>query len=219
MKKFLEIQQLFSENQNPETAVKMSKYMRDQFLFYGIATPKRKKLCHNFLKLEKKNKVIDWDFLDLCYQEEHREFQYFVCDYLAAFNNILTYEDIFKMKRYIQSKQWWDTIDCFDQIIGNIGLKDNRVDMLMSDWSKDSDLWLRRIAIDHQLGRKEKTNCTLLEKILMNNLESSEFFINKAIGWSLRDYSKTNPEWVKNFINRYQDRMDKLSIREASKYI
>lgn len=86
-------------------------------------------------------------------------------------------------------------------------------------WSKEKDFWLRRIAIDYQLNRKEKTNKELLEKIIVNNLGSREFFINKAIGWSLREYSKTNPFWVKEFINKYKDKLDKLSIREASKYI
>ena len=54
---------------------------------------------------------------------------------------------------------------------------------------------------------------------LVNNFGSSEFFINKAIGWSLRDYSKTNQDWVKNFVETHKDKMDKLSIREASKYL
>lgn len=68
---------------------------------------------------------------------------------------------------------------------------------LMLVWSKDNDFWVRRVAIEHQLLRKDKMNIELLEKILENNLNSSEFFINKAIGWALRDYSKTNPEWKK----------------------
>ena len=131
----------------------------------------------------------------------------------------LTYEDISKIKKYIKTKQWWDTIDFFDQIISQIGLKDKRVDELMLRWSKDQDFWLRRIAIDHQLGRKEKTNTKLLEKIIVNNFGSKEFFVNKAIGWALRDYSKTNPKWVENFINRYQNQMNHLSIKEASKYL
>lgn len=59
----------------------------------------------------------------------------------------------------------------------------------------------------------------MLEKILLNNFGSSAFFINKAIGWSLRDYSKTNPDWVRNFVETHKDKMNKLSIREASKYI
>lgn len=131
----------------------------------------------------------------------------------------LKYEDMNKMKEYIQSKEWWDTIDCFDRIIGDIGLKDTRVAILMLKWSQDDDFWLRRIAIDHQLLRKDQTDQHLLEKIIVNNLNSDEFFINKAIGWSLRDYSKTDPEWVRNFIEKYRDKMSSLSIKEASKYL
>ena len=89
----------------------------------------------------------------------------------------------------------------------------------MLKWSTDKDFWVRRIAIDHQICRKDKTNTELLEKILLNNFGSSAFFINKAIGWSLRDYSKTNPDWVRNFVETHKDKMNKLSIREASKYI
>ena len=121
--------------------------------------------------------------------------------------------------KYIKSKQWWDTIDRFDRIAGNIAFKDDRINDLMLKWSKDEDFWLRRIAIDHQLGRKEKTNTKLLEQILLNNFESDEFFINKAIGWSLRDYSKTNPDWVKDFLNKYENKMNKISLKEAYKYI
>lgn len=94
-----------------------------------------------------------------------------------------------------------------------------RVNDLMLEWSKDEDFWLRRIAIDHQLCRKDKTNTELLEKIIVNNFGSDEFFINKAIGWGLRDYSKINPEYVRAFINKYRDQMASLSIKEASKYL
>jgi len=131
----------------------------------------------------------------------------------------LTYDDVPKLYKYIKSKQWWDTIDRFDRIAGNIAFKDDRINDLMLKWSKDEDFWLRRIAIDHQLGRKEKTNTKLLEQILLNNFESDEFFINKAIGWSLRDYSKTNPDWVKDFLSKYENKMDKVSLKEAYKYI
>lgn len=89
----------------------------------------------------------------------------------------------------------------------------------MIDWGLDEDFWLRRIAIDHQLLQKEKTDIVLLEKILVNNLNQTEFFITKAIGWSLRDYLKTNPHWVRDFLGKYQHQMASLSIREASKYL
>ena len=219
MDKYTKIKHLFEQNRDEENAVKMSKYMRNLFKFYGLATPIRKSFYKDLLKEEKASKVVDWNFLDKCYEDDYREFQYLVYDYLIAMQKYLTYDDIPKIKKYIKTKQWWDTIDFLDKVIGNIGLRDNRVDNLMIEWSKDEDFWVRRIAIDHQLCRKEKTNTELLEKIIENNFGSNEFFINKAIGWSLRDYSKTNPKWVKEFVEKYKDKMDKLSIKEASKYI
>ncbi len=219
MDKYLEIKKLFEQNEDKENAIAMAKYMRNLFEFYGLATPKRKKLYKDFLKEEKKNKKVDWNFLDKCYLDSHREFQYLVSDYLITMNDYLTYDDIPKIKKYVKTKQWWDTIDFLDRVIGEIGLKDNRVNDLMLEWSCDNDFWVRRIAIDHQLCRKEKTNTELLEKILVNNFGSDEFFINKAIGWALRDYSKTNPLWVREFLSKYKDKMSNLSIKEASKFI
>ena len=86
----------------------------------------------------------------------------------------------------------------------------------MLDWSKNEDIWLRRLVIDHQIGRKDKTNTELLATIILNNLGSDEFFINKAIGWSLREYAKTNPQLVRQFLADYQHQLSQLSYREAS---
>ena len=219
MDKYEKIKGLFEAAADPAAAAAMSDYMRGKFIFYGIAAPKRRALYRDFLKAEKKNGTVDYAFLDRCWADEHREFQYVVFDYLTALENFLTYDDIFVMEKYVRTKQWWDTIDFFDEIIGGIGLRDGRVNGLMLDWSLDGDFWVRRIAIDHQLGRKEKTDAALLEKIIVNNLGSNEFFINKAIGWALRDYSKTNPAWVKDFLSRHGGEMSKLSLREAGKYI
>lgn len=219
MDKYIKLKKKFEKNRNNDNAINMSAYMRNLFLFYGLPTPKRRTLYKQFLKEEKSKKIIDWDLLDKCYEDEYREFQYFVIDYLAIMQKILKFEDIPRIKKYIKTKQWWDTIDSLNRIVGNIAFVDERINDLMIEWSINEDFWVRRIAIVHQLCRKDKTNTQLLEKILVNNLESPEFFINKAIGWSLRDYSKTNPEWVRNFIETYKDKMDKLSIREASKYL
>ena len=219
MDKYDKIKQLFEQNSDEENAIKMSKYMRNLFKFYGIPTPIRKSLYKDLLKEEKAKKTIDWNFLDKCYEDNYREFQYLALDYIENMQKFLNYDDVPKLYKYINSKQWWDTIDRFDRIVGNIAFKDDRINDLMLKWSKDEDFWLRRIAIDHQLGRKDKTNTKLLEQILINNFGSDEFFINKAIGWSLRDYSKTNPDWVKDFLSKYENKMDKVSLKEAYKYI
>ena len=217
--KYQRLRKKLIENSDPELARQMESYMRNKFKFYGLKTPERRKSYHDLIKLEKANKKIDWKFLDQAWVDEHREAQYFVCDYLIALEKYLKFEDIDHIFNYVKSKQWWDTIDSLIKPIGNIGLRDDRVSDLMLVWSKDDDFWVRRVAIEHQLLRKDKMNVELLNAILENNLGNSEFFINKAIGWALRDYSKTNSDWVKNFISKHHTEMATLSIKEGSKYL
>lgn len=209
----------FEKRENEDNAIQMAKYLRNQFVFYGLKSPVRRDAYHQILKDEKKKKQIDWDLLDQAWNDKHREMQYFVCDYLLAMEKYVSYDDLFKIEHYVRTKQWWDTIDSLMKLYGYVGLKDQRVDQLMLDWSKDPDKWVRRVAIEHQLLRKDKMNTALLSQILENNLESDEFFINKAIGWALRDYSKTNPEWVSDFIDGNYNHFAKLSITESSKYL
>lgn len=214
-----DLKKTFEEKTDKDNAIQMAKYLRNQFVFYGLKSPARRDAYHQILKDEKKKKQIDWDLLNEAWNDEHREMQYFVCDYLIAMKKYVTYEDLFKIEHYVRTKQWWDTIDSLIKVYGYVGLEDKRVDQLMLDWSKDPDKWVRRVAIEHQLLRKDKMNTQLLSQILENNLDSDEFFINKAIGWALRDYSKTNPDWVGNFIENHYDHLAKLSITEGSKYL
>lgn len=213
------LQAQFANHADPERAPQMARYLRNQFAFYGIASPNRKRLYHDFLKAEKKRGVIDWDLLDAAWADPHREMQYFVCDYLVAMAKWLTWDDLFHVEQFVRSKQWWETIDTLIKPIGALGLRDPRVADLMRQWAVDADFWVRRVAIEHQLLRKERTDQTLLAEIIEANLNSSEFFINKAIGWALRDYSKTNPAWVAEFVATHRDGLSPLSVREASKYL
>lgn len=150
---------------------------------------------------------------------KYREFQYVACAYLELKQDLLKADDISELRDLATSKSWWDTIDCLDSIIGSLSLRESKVNETLRAWSVDKNIWLRRIAIDHQLKRKEKTDTVLLSEVIKNNFGETEFFINKAIGWSLRAYSKTNPDWVREFIEENRDQMASLSIREASKYL
>ena len=145
MDKYLEIKKMFESKEDKENAIAMSKYMRNMFDFYGLPTPKRKEVYNNFIKLEKKAKVVDWEFLDKCYEDNHREFQYLVNDYLLATKQYMSFEDIPKIKNYITTKSWWDTIDFLCKVIGDIGLRDSRVKELMIDWSKNENIWIKGI--------------------------------------------------------------------------
>ena len=203
---------------NPEKAATMSGYMRNQFAFLGIPKPLRKEISQEFLKGLNK-RAVDWDFVFECWEQPEREFQYLAMDYLSKLKNVMTPEDIPNLHTLIVTKSWWDTVDMIDVYVGDIALRYPQVNDILLEWSEDRNMWLRRTAIDHQLGRKEQTDTELLEQIIVNNFGKSEFFITKAIGWSLREYSKTDPAWVRRFIRKYRDIMSALSVREARKYL
>ena len=203
---------------NPDDAVAMKAYMKNKFEFLGVKTPVRRKLAKAFFK-QQTDSVIDWVFINESWDNPYRELQYAALDYLESRKKLLASSDLPRLKKLAQTKSWWDTIDFLDRLAGSIIARFPETKEIILSWSCDKDFWLRRLAIDHQLLRKEETDTELLEKILVNNLGQTEFFINKAIGWALRDYSKTNPGWVRDFIERHQLEMAALSIREGSKYL
>ena len=203
---------------NSDDAVAMKAYMKNKFEFLGVKTPARRKLAKTFFK-QQTDSVIDWNFINEAWNNPYRELQYVALDYLEIRKKLLAPSDLPRLKKLAQTKSWWDTVDFLDRLVGSIIARFPETKATILSWSCDEDIWLRRLAIDHQLLRKEETDTELLEKILVNNLGQTEFFINKAIGWALRDYSKTNPNWVKDFIERHRAEMAALSIREGSKYL
>lgn len=213
-----ELIEAMERNRDPIKAVQMEKYMKDQFKFLGLQSVKRRDVSRPFLASLKKS-ALDWQLVFFLWEQPYREYQYIACDYLLLKKDELTIEDVNPIKHIALDKSWWDTIDNLDKLIGTIALKHPQLNDSLLDWSKDDNIWLTRIALDHQRLRKKQTDTVLLEKIIVNNLNQNEFFINKAIGWSLRDYSRTDPEWVRQFIEKHRQDMAPLSIREASKYL
>ncbi|MDO4898020.1 MAG: DNA alkylation repair protein [Rothia sp. (in: high G+C Gram-positive bacteria)] len=209
----------FQAAADPQAAPAMEAYMRNQFEFLGLPTPQRRALLKPFLtdaKKEAKTTGIDKDFVEQCWAQSAREFQYNALDYLAAVKAHLQPADIPWLRSLIERKSWWDTIDRLDLLVGDV-LWRHPDDQLILTWAKDENFWVRRVAIDHQRPRKVETNTALLEEIILLNLGSKEFFINKAIGWALREYSKANPAWVADFIDRHRSALAPLSVREGSK--
>ncbi len=203
---------------DPARAAPMAAYMKNRFDFIGIAKPQVKCICKPLFQGAAKA-AVDWDFVRQCWANPHRELQYCALEYLRAVQKNLTPQDIPRLQALITDKPWWDSADVLDRIVGGIALRYPEANAVLLAWSQSDNIWLRRVAIDHQLLRKEQTDTALLEQILRNNLGQTEFFINKAIGWALRDYSKTNPQWVRRFIEQHRSRMAKLSVCEASKYL
>ena len=217
--KLLDLITDLEENRNELLAESMSKYMQDKFRFLGVRGATRTEIYKKYFPDARKTKTIDWDFVESCWNKEEREFQYVVVYYLKAMQKFLKREDISRLKYLIVTKSWWDTVDLLAKVVGSLVIRIEGYDQIMLEWSKDSNIWLKRVAMLHQLSFKEKVDEGLLEKILLANLGDNEFFINKAVGWALRDYSKFNPEWVKEFIENNKMNMANLSLREASKYL
>ena len=217
--KLLDLITDLEENRNELLAESMSKYMQDKFRFLGVRGATRTEIYKKYFPDARKTKTIDWDFVENCWNKEEREFQYVVVYYLKAMQKFLKREDISRLKYLIVTKSWWDTVDLLAKVVGSLIIRIEGYDQIMLEWSKDSNIWLRRVAILYQLSLKDKVDKQVLDEILVNNLGDSEFFINKAIGWALRDYSKFNPEWVREFLEKNKNDMVNLSLREASKYL
>lgn len=200
-------------------AQSMAAYMKHQFPFLGVPKPERARICRPYFKIAREEKDVDRSFIRDCWALDEREYQYAAADYLILMQCYLGPGDVPLLEECIISKAWWDTVDMLDRVAGDLALAFPEVNETLLLWSKDDNIWLRRAAIDHQLGRKDKTAVDLLERILVNNLNRSEFFINKAVGWSLREYSKTNPQWVQGFVERHRAGLSALSIREGGKYL
>ncbi|MCB5294281.1 DNA alkylation repair protein [Arthrobacter sp. SO3] len=120
----------------------------------------------------------------------------------------------------IRSGAWWDLVDGVSHRLCGL-LQSHREDMsiVLRRWSTDADFWIRRAAITAQLGANSATDPALLAAVIEPNLADREFFIRKAIGWALRDYSATDPDWVRDFAGRHGEALSPLSRREALRKI
>lgn len=212
--------ELFEENKDKEKAVPMENYMKNHFSFLGIKTPERKKLMKQFFQESMILKEsFQSDFAIALWEKDEREYQYAALDYIEKSLKKLDKQHLPLMEQLIITKSWWDTVDMLAQRpVGLIASNDLEViPETLEGWAYGNHLWLRRTAILFQLKFKEQTDENLLFRYIVQNKSSKEFFIQKAIGWALREYSKTNPTSVKAFIESVS--LPSLSVREGSKYI
>lgn len=211
---------LFEQNRNEENAGPMEKYMKGHFPFLGIKKPLRAQLEKQFFKetgILKED--FQQDFVWTLWQKEEREYQYTALVYLEKSLKKLGKADLPFMEKLIMTKSWWDTVDGIaPKPVGEIAARFPEVIAETIDgWAVNDYMWLRRAAILFQLKYKQGTDAELLYRYIRENADSKEFFIQKAIGWALREYSKTNPSLVKAFIAGAH--LAPLSVREGSKYL
>jgi 3-methyladenine DNA glycosylase AlkD len=210
----------FEQNANPAQAAPMKKYMRDQFDYLGIKSPELRALMKEFLAAHGLPPVKDLDvILRELWSLPQREFQYAATGLLGRAEKDLPANFIKTIEYLIVTKSWWDTVDTISG--GPLGVHFRRFpdvrEKYLARWRASDNFWLRRAAILFQLNYKKETDFDLLCEIIRENLDSKEFFINKAIGWSLRQYARVDPQAVKKFVKSTP--LHPLSRREAMKHV
>ena len=213
------IKTLLEQHANPAQAGPMKKYMRDQFEYLGIKSPQLKAL---FRQIVKDNRLPAPDDLDTIIRDlwdlSKREYQYLAISLVERLEKKLPSDAIETLEYMITHKSWWDTVDNVSHTVGvHFKRYPDVREKYLAKWRASEDIWLRRTAILFQLDYKESTDFDLLRNIIQENLGSNEFFINKAIGWALRQYARMDPNAVKKFVKATQ--LHPLSRREALKHL
>lgn len=209
---------------NPERAGPMRAYMKDQFPFLGIAAPVRRAAVAA-LGCQTLSHADLLGTADGLWTLPEREYRYTAVDLLARHARSLCVADVAHLLTLVQLDPWWDTVDALAGVVGDVLLAARLAQpgsdpqVLMDQALSHPSLWVRRVAMLHQLGWKQQTDTRRLFDYSVALAGEQEFFIRKAIGWALRDLARTQPAAVRSFIDTHGTRLSALSIREASKHL
>lgn len=210
----------FESNRNKELAGPMAAYMKNHFPFLGIKSPLRKQLLkEHFAEYALPEPKQLFDEVWKLYNLPEREYQYAAIALIEKMKKQLTPDDFPVLQLLIETRSWWDSVDSIaPHFVGQLVKMDRAYgDKVMLKWSRSDNMWINRSAILHQLKFKHQTDPKLLFTIIKQHTDSKEFFIQKAIGWVLREYAKTNPDIVKEFVEG--NSLKPLSKREALKHL
>jgi 3-methyladenine DNA glycosylase AlkD len=216
-KLLVELEEAMRFHGDTANAIPMARYMLDQFAFLGIKQPLRKELSSEFLYAAKQlegNEIIA--ICDHLWKLPEREFQYIALELLYACRKIWDEQFLQFFTAIVKRKAWWDTIDFIASKLFGVYYFETQKPAQMKAWCRSTDFWENRVAILFQLNYKEKTDAEFLFSAIEKLKSKKEFFIQKAIGWSLRQYFRTNPAAVKAFISSAA--IEGLAKREALKH-
>ena len=217
-----QLQEQFERLADRNIADKQEAYLKNKFQLFGLPTPVRKEAQKPFLL--KENLPEKGDLTKITkklWNKPQREFHYFAVDLNRKYVKEIERQDIELFEYMIIQNSWWDTVDLIasNLVGGYFKLYPEQIDPITSKWMKSGNIWLQRTCLIFQLKYKEKMNTELLNRFILPLLGTDEFFINKAIGWILREYTRTNPDWVVEFVKRHENKLSNLSKREALKLI
>lgn len=216
-----EIFNIFNEHRNDSLIPGMKAYMKDKFEFFGIKAPIRKEISKSILKECKSLSKIET--IELCkelFNYPQRELHYLTCDILIQnTKSKLTKDDIHWIEYFIVTNSWWDTVDSIAPKIVGAYLKKfpEERKTCVNKWINSENIWLVRSSILFQLKYKDKTDLRFAFEVIHRTCNTKEFFINKAIGWLLRENAKRVPDLIETFVNENESLLSGLTKREALK--
>jgi 3-methyladenine DNA glycosylase AlkD len=213
------VKKAFIQHADAEKAKGAKAYMRNQFEFYGIQTPVRRMITKEIFASGLPSFQDIPAIMKDAWQQPEREYQYFAIELLGKMKKEWKPDLIPVLEEMITEKSWWDSVDHIATwILGPFFQKfPELIKKMTKKWNQSDNLWLQRSSIMFQKAYREKTDTGLLSEYINHCKGSGEFFIQKAIGWSLREYAKTDPKWVRSFVQKNQ--LPALSKREALKNI
>ncbi len=207
---------------NPTDADKMEAYMKNRFHFLGVKAPARTALLRPIWKTYRTDITEQIRPLVLhLWQQPAREYQMLAMELLGKCQKNLLPSDLPFVEELITTKSWWDTVDYLaSNSIGHILASDKGLARdIAHRYIESEDLWLRRTALLFQLKYKDQVDEQLLYTLIDKSLGEEDFFLRKACGWALRQYSKYNPQSVKAYMEANKEKMSPLTWREGSKYL
>ena len=206
---------------DPADAEPMSAYVKHRFEFLGLKTPARRAITKDLIKSARTASADELiEFAVLCWAQPERELHYVGSDVLKSGHAAFTPDHLDDLRGLITSNSWWDTVDAIASWpVGSIIDRHRDAAAVMDIWLHDSNMWPRRTAILHQLRFKQTTDVERLFRYALERSGDTEFFIRKAIGWSLRQYAHTDPDSVVAFVDRHPVELSGLTRSEALKNI
>ena len=211
-----------TEAADADKAGPMAAYLKTDMPFYGVQkagrAPVVRELRRSCPPADRSDYVA---VVEALWNLPHREEKYLAIGYARSFDAYIDAESLPLFASLVVEGAWWDLVDeVAIKLVGRALAKERvSVTPTVSRWIGSPDLWLRRTSIICQIGHKEGTDTVLLDGACAGNLADEDFFIRKAIGWALRDFARTAPEWVRAWCTTHADEMSGLSYREATKHL
>ncbi len=209
---------------DPLRAARQQVYMKSEMPFFGVGVPQCRQIAGRVFNTHPLADAQAWEtaILDLWRKAAHREERYAAVELLhfRRYSRWLEPTRVPLIEELVVTGAWWDYVDAIaSRGVGTMLAAHPRpMKAALRAWAKDDDIWKRRTAILAQLRARRATDTKLLADAIRPSIGMSEFFLRKGIGWALREYSKTDPVWVTEFVATHVG-LSELSRREALKHL